>query len=158
MSQAIDWHPTLEQILTTLRASAATVGSIPVTYFAGELNVSTDFCPLGVVWAGDADYKVVPLGRAATGRYNYRETKTFLILLATYKMAKQTEDSVWENAHAQMEDLIKLVLDALTTDTTLNGNVLQSFMRTLRKDPPEAPEDETLQVARIELQVIKNWY
>jgi len=157
-TEAVDWHSTLTQIKTDLEGSAGNVGGSPIKYFLGKLDVTTDFCPLCVIWAGSATFEVVQLGKDSTGRRAYRETKTIFLLCATYKRAKGDEDSIWSNAHAQLEDMQKVILDALTEDTTINGNVMTSEIVAVQKEPPEGPEDEDLQTSRIELKVVKNWY
>jgi len=157
-TEAIDWHATLTQIKSTLEGSASNVGGVAITYFLGKLDVTTDFCPLVVIWAGDADFEVVQLGKDSSGRLAYREHKTIWITMAAYKRVAGAEDSIWANTHAQLEDMQKVILDALTEDTTIGGNVMRSQLESLTKEPPEGPEDEDLQVSRIELLVTKNWY
>ena len=157
-TQAFDWHPTLTAIQTNLDENAGVVGGDKVSYYIGELDLLAEDCPFGMIWAGDSEFDIAQSGVDANDRQPYREKKRVFVYLATYQVERGTEDNVWSNAHKQMEDLQTLALNALSADRTVDGNVINTTILNIRTNPPGSPEDEDLQVRRIELELWKDWF
>jgi len=159
-TKAIDWQALCESVKSICEAGIATVNGRDVQWFVGRFNLDVEVhCPYGSIWLGDSEFPEDegPLGKE-DGRLQYREHKDIHILLCTYKVTAGQEDSIWANAHGELEDLLRLTLDAVTADTSLGGEVRSSRLVRVDKAPPELPEDEEIQGCAITIRAWKNWY
>lgn len=156
-TQAIDWHPVILALKSILENEVPQVNGHDIYYDVGKLDLTADYLPACTLWLGSSTFDTARLGKEG-GRLGYREAKQFFLFLASYKAGREAEDSFWSNAHAQLEDFLRLILNAVTADTTIAGNVMQSRLVEIIKNPPESPEDENFQAARIEILVTKSWF
>lgn len=154
---AVDWQPIVEGIKASLETDVPNVGGLDVYYDAGKFDLTVDYMPACTIWLGGSTFETIRLGKES-GRLAYRESKQIFLLCMVYKAGMEDEDSIWLNAHGQCEDLLRLILNAITTDTTIGGLVMTSRLVEVVKNPPEQPEDEQFQAARIELIATKSWF
>ena len=156
-TEAIDWQPVVEGIKATLETDVPSVGGQNIYYDAGKFDLTVDYMPACTIWLGGSTFETIRLGKES-GRLAYRESKQIFLLVMVYKAGIEDEDSIWLNAHGQCEDLLRLILNSLTADTTIGGQVMSSRLVEIVKDPPEEPEDEQFQAARIEITAKKSWF